>query len=144
MQCRACIASRMLSSSVVSPRQTLRELARDHKSELKLNPAHQLVVPRMHLLTRAHHNAPRVCTSVLFIFEAFKFEAFFAQCCWFRGNTHKFTPACNSNQIIPGKVPLSEDPGPQEPQCHHYSERSELHHFLYTTSHEVCITKSRV
>ena len=28
MQRRACIASRMLSSSVVSPRQTLRELAR--------------------------------------------------------------------------------------------------------------------
>ena len=26
-----CIASRMLSSSVVSPRQTLRELARDHE-----------------------------------------------------------------------------------------------------------------
>ena len=31
MQRRACIASRMLSSSVVSPRQTLRELARDHE-----------------------------------------------------------------------------------------------------------------
>ena len=46
MQRRACIASRMLSSSVVSPRQTLRELA------LKLNPAHQLVVPRMRLYSR--------------------------------------------------------------------------------------------
>ena len=31
MQRRACIASRMLSSRVVSPRQTLRELARDHE-----------------------------------------------------------------------------------------------------------------
>ena len=30
--------------SVVSPRQTLRELVRDHESQLKLNPAHQLVV----------------------------------------------------------------------------------------------------
>ena len=67
MQRRACIPSRMLSSSVVSPRQTLRELARDHELQLKLNPAHQLVVRRMHLLTRARHNAPRVCTSVLFI-----------------------------------------------------------------------------
>ena len=55
MQRRACIASRMLSSSVVSPRQTLRELARD---QLKLNPAHQLVVRRMPLLTHARHNAP--------------------------------------------------------------------------------------
>ena len=64
MQRRACIATRVLSSSVVRPRQTLRELARD---QLKLNPAHQLVVPRMRLLTRARHNAPRVCTSVLFI-----------------------------------------------------------------------------
>ena len=31
MQRRACITSRMLSSSVDSPRQTLRELARDHE-----------------------------------------------------------------------------------------------------------------
>ena len=64
MQRRACIASRMLSSSVVSPRQTLRELARDHE---KLN---QLVVRCMRLLTRARPNAPRVCTSVLFIFTS--------------------------------------------------------------------------
>ena len=34
---RACIASRMLSSSVVSPRQT----ARAGKRPLKLNPVHQ-------------------------------------------------------------------------------------------------------
>ena len=52
MQRRARITSHMLSSSVVSPRQTL---ARDHE--------HQLVVPRMRLLTRARHNAPRVCPS---------------------------------------------------------------------------------
>ena len=68
IQRRACIASRMLSSSVVSPRQTLREMARDQP---ELNPAHQLVIQRMRLLTRARHNAQRVCTSVLFIFEAF-------------------------------------------------------------------------
>ena len=58
MQRRACIASRMLSSSVVSPRQTLRELARDHDTQ-------SINVRRMRLLTRAHHNAPRVCTLVL-------------------------------------------------------------------------------
>ena len=63
MQRRACIASRMLSSSVVSPRQTLRELARDHEYQLKLNPAHQLVVRRK----RARDSAPGVCTSMLFI-----------------------------------------------------------------------------
>ena len=44
---QACIASRMLPSSVVSPRHTL----------AKLNPAHQLVILRMRLLTR---NAPWV------------------------------------------------------------------------------------
>ena len=64
MQRRACIASRMLSSSVVSPRQTLRELARDHA---KTKPSPSINVTRMRLLTRAHHNAPRVCTSLLFI-----------------------------------------------------------------------------
>ena len=58
MQRRACIASRMLSSNVVSPRQTLRELAR---VTAKTNPSHLLVVRRMRLLTRARHNAPRVC-----------------------------------------------------------------------------------
>ena len=64
MQRRACIASRMRYSSVVSPRQTL---ARDQP---ELNPAHQLVIQRMRLPTRARHNAPRVCTSVLFIIDA--------------------------------------------------------------------------
>ena len=54
----------MLSSSVDSPRQTLREMARDQP---ELNPAHKLVIQRMRLLTHARHNAPRVCTSVLFI-----------------------------------------------------------------------------
>ena len=39
MQRRACIASRMLSSSVVSPRQTLHELARDHELQLKTKPS---------------------------------------------------------------------------------------------------------
>ena len=38
--------------------------------QLKLNPAHQLVVWRMRLLTRESHSALRVCTSVLFIFLA--------------------------------------------------------------------------
>ena len=41
--------------SVVSPRQTLRELARDHESQLKLNLAHPLVVRRMRLLTGVRH-----------------------------------------------------------------------------------------
>ena len=46
MQRRACIASRMQYSSVVSPRQTL---ARDQP---ELNPAHQLVIQRMRLPPR--------------------------------------------------------------------------------------------
>ena len=50
-----CIAS--LVVQLVSVR--LRELARDHDEQLKLNPTHQLVALRMHLLTRARHSAPR-------------------------------------------------------------------------------------
>ena len=65
MQRRACIASRMLSSGVVSPRQTLRELARttsNSKPSLSISgTAHA------RLLMRARHNAPRVCTSVLLV-----------------------------------------------------------------------------
>ena len=53
--------------SVVSPRQILRKLARE---QLKLNPAHQLVVLHMRLLTRACHNVPRVCTSVFSFTDA--------------------------------------------------------------------------
>ena len=60
MKRRACIASRMQPSIVVRLCQTLRELARDRAKRL---------------LTRARHNALRVCTSVLFIF-------FFPLCRW--------------------------------------------------------------
>ena len=48
MLSRASITCRMLSSSVVSPRQTLRK----DQTTLKLNPAHRLVTQRMRLLTR--------------------------------------------------------------------------------------------
>ena len=39
MQRRACIASRMLSSSVVSPRQTLRKLAKRPRVTAKTKPS---------------------------------------------------------------------------------------------------------
>ena len=70
MQRRACIASRMLSCSVVSPRQTLRELA---WRELKLNPVHQLVILRMRVLKRERHVTMR--RGVLFIFCYYPYKA---------------------------------------------------------------------
>ena len=66
MQHRACIASRMLSSS---PRQTLREPARDHEQQLKLNPAHQLVVGYsacVYLRMRSEGYCSWVCLSVCY------------------------------------------------------------------------------
>ena len=59
-QRRACIDSRMLSTTTPSPCQTLRELLADTTSKGIQSPAHQLVLPRM-------RSSPRVCTLVLFI-----------------------------------------------------------------------------
>ena len=64
MQRRACIASRMLSSSVVSPCQTLLQLARDHEYvTAKTIPSPSI----SGTVTRARHSvrAPRVCTSFM-------------------------------------------------------------------------------
>ena len=65
MQRRACIASRMVSSSVVSPRQTLRELAR---VTAKTKPSPSLS-GTAHAFTYACASqcAEGLCTSVLFI-----------------------------------------------------------------------------
>ena len=61
-QRRVCIDSRMLSTTVASPCQTLRELYTSGRPQVNAyyGPTHQLAVSCL-------HSSPRVCTSVLFI-----------------------------------------------------------------------------
>ena len=59
-QRRACVDSRLLSTTVASPCQTLRELPARDREYTHNSQTHQLAVPRMRI-------SPRVWTLVLFI-----------------------------------------------------------------------------